>query len=278
MNNKKTLFITSYPKSGNTFMRAIISSLIYSEDGIFETALFKKISLLDTNPFYDFVKKINAEDFLKLNQVDTVCKYWQLAQQKHSEITDNFIFKSHAANLMLGKYKYTSEENCMGVIYLVRDPRAVVPSYAYHYNITNDDAFQKITNMKEIIFNPQNNICVPLSNWEIHIKSWEKNNIPIIFVRFEDLVSDTVNTIYKCVEFLKSLNINFNYDKKKIDNIYQSTKFKRLKKLEEDNNYSIGKDKNFYRKGSIENNDVSQEIKNKLIDLFEEKMKKFNYI
>ena len=81
-----------------------------------------------------------------------------------------------------------------------------------------------------------------------------------------------------CVEFLKSLNIHFDYDSKKISNIFQSTKFKKLKKLEEDNNFRIGKDKNFFRKGTLENNDVSKEIKNKLISLFEEKMKKFNYI
>ena len=278
MNNKKTLFITSYPKSGNTFMRAIISSLIYSQDGIFEPELFKKISLLDTNPFYDFVKNINAEDFLKLDKIDTACKYWRLAQLKHSDVTDNYIFKSHAANLMVGDYKYTSEENCMGVIYLVRDPRGVVPSYAYHLNISNDEAFEKITNINQITFNPRNNICVPLSSWEVHIKSWEKTNIPIIFVRFEDLVSDTVNTIYMCIEFLKSLNIQFDYDSKKISNIFQSTKFKKLKKLEEENNFRIGKDKNFFRKGTLENNDVSKEIKKKLISLFEEKMNKFNYI
>ncbi len=278
MNERKLLFIASYPKSGNTFMRAIISSLIYSQDGIFESKLYKKITLLDTNPFYDFVKKINSEDFLKLDKVDTACKYWRLAQQKHSYITDNYIFKSHAANLMFGNYKYTSQENCMGVIYLVRDPRGIVPSYAYHLNISNEEAFEKVTNIKQIIFNPRNNICVPLSNWETHIKSWQKTNIPIIFVRFEDLVSDTVNTIYKCVEFLKSLNIQFTYNSKKLDNIYESTKFETIKKLEEDNNFRIGKDKNFFRKGDLNNSDVSKEIKKKLINMFEEQMQEFRYI
>lgn len=278
MHNKKLLFIASYPKSGNTFMRAIISSLIYSKDGIFESKLYKKISLLDTNPFYDFVKKMNAEDFLKLDKIDTTCKYWCLAQQKYLDITQNYIFKTHAANLMAKNHKYTSEKNCMGVIYLIRDPRGIVPSFAYHLNISNDEAFGKITNIKQISFNPLHNICVPLSSWEMHVKSWEKTNFPILFVKFEDLVSDTVNTIYKCVEFLKSLNIQFTYDSKKIENIYQSTKFKKLKKLEEDKNFRIGKKKNFFRKGTLENNDLSKEIKNKLINLFEEKMRKFNYI
>ena len=169
MHNKKLLFIASYPKSGNTFMRAIISSLIYSKDGIFESKLYKKISLLDTNPFYDFVKKMNAEDFLKLDKIDTTCKYWCLAQQKYLDITQNYIFKTHAANLMAKNHKYTSEKNCMGVIYLIRDPRGIVPSFAYHLNISNDEAFGKITNIKQISFNPLHNICVPLSSWPLPV-------------------------------------------------------------------------------------------------------------
>ena len=276
--NKKILFIASYPKSGNTFMRAVISSLVYSSDGIFDFELFKRITLLDTNPFYDFVKKINKVDFLKLNKMEIASKYWRLAQEKHNELTENFIFKTHAANLAFENQGYTSIENCMGVIYLVRDPRGVVPSYSYHLNISHKETFKKITNLNQIIFNPKNNICVPLSNWEAHIISWEKTNIPKIFIRFEDLVSDTLGTIHKCIDFLSLINIDFSYNSKKIENIYQSTKFEALKSKEKKSGFKIGKDKNFFRKGDLKNNEVSEEIEKKLIGFFGKKMREFGYL
>ena len=275
--NKKVFFIASYPKSGNTFMRAIISSLIYSKDGIFDFDLFKRITLLDTNPFYNFVKKINEDDFTKLNNIDTACKYWGLAQKKHNELTDNFIFKTHAANLAFENLSYTSQENCMGVIYLVRDPRLIVPSYSYHLNISHQKIFEKITGLNQITFNPKQNICVPLSNWEVHIKSWQKSNIPIIFIRFEDLVTDTVNIIHKCIDFLNSINIRFSYNSNKIKNIYESTQFKKLKNQEEKGGFIIGKDKNFFRKGSVSANNLSEEISYKLKNVFGDKMKEFDY-
>ena len=274
--NKKVLFIASYPKSGNTFMRAIISSLIYSKDGIFDFELFKRITLLDTNPFYDFVKKINKEDYLKLNNIDTACNYWQLAQKKHHELTKNFIFKTHAANLAFENHIYTSEESCMGVIYLVRDPRNIVPSYSYHLNISNNEVFEKIIKLNQIIFNPKENICAPLSNWAIHIKSWKTSKIPIIFVRYEDLVLDTINIIYQCIEFLNSINIQFNYNSKKIENIYESTKFEKLKNTEE-KEFTIGKDKNFFRKGNALNNELNEAMSTKLKNVFSDQMKEFNY-
>ncbi len=37
------IWIASYPKSGNTWVRSIISSLIYSNDGNFDFDLLKKI-------------------------------------------------------------------------------------------------------------------------------------------------------------------------------------------------------------------------------------------
>ena len=37
------VWIASYPKSGNTWVRAILSSLIYTEDGNFSIQHLKKI-------------------------------------------------------------------------------------------------------------------------------------------------------------------------------------------------------------------------------------------
>tara|TARA_B100001175_G_C19479572_1_gene626313 strand:- start:533 stop:1369 length:837 start_codon:yes stop_codon:yes gene_type:complete len=278
MDKKKLLFIASYPKSGNTFMRAIISSLIYSEYGNFNFELFKKITLIDTNPFYDFVKTKNNNDFFKLNDLRISCKYWLEAQDNYSKLTKNFIFKTHAANLMLQNHKYTTEENCMGVIYLVRNPIGIIPSYAYHLNTSNDEILKMVKNSKTISLNPKENICVPLSSWDTHVISWSKINVPIIFVRFEDMITDTKGTIFKCIEFLKSININFTHNSTKIENIYKSTKFEIMEKSEELSNFKIGKDKNFFRKGSLDNSDVNSNIKEELKNAFGKTMEKFNYL
>ena len=58
-------------------------------------------------------------------------------------------------------------------------------------------------------------------------------------------------------------------------NYNNSAKFKKLKNLEESSGFIIGKDKNFFRKGDLKNDDISKKIQNELIDLFEEKMREF---
>ena len=47
----------SYPKSGNTWIRAIIVSLLYSEDGIFNFNMLKKMIYIFTKHNYVNDKK-----------------------------------------------------------------------------------------------------------------------------------------------------------------------------------------------------------------------------
>jgi len=69
------IWLASFPKSGNTWLRSIISSLVYSEDGIFNFKLNKKIS--------QFPTKKHFEDFTKeYHNIHENKKLWILAQDK----------------------------------------------------------------------------------------------------------------------------------------------------------------------------------------------------
>ena len=68
-------WIASYPKSGNTWLRTLISTYYYSEDGNFEDILLKKIKQF---PVKEFFKDFNHDKKI----VGDTCKYWLLAQEK----------------------------------------------------------------------------------------------------------------------------------------------------------------------------------------------------
>ena len=57
--SKKILWIASYPKSGNTFMRSLLSSLIYTDSGEFNFNLLKKVKQFDIHLYFKFIKMIN---------------------------------------------------------------------------------------------------------------------------------------------------------------------------------------------------------------------------
>jgi len=278
---KKILWIASYPKSGNTYMRSLLSSLIYTKDGEFNFKLLKKIKQFDISENYQFVHKIDRHDYSNLDDIKVVSKYWEMAQKRINEAGESFIFKTHAANLMWKNYKYTDELRTLGVIYLIRDPRDVVVSYAHHFDKDIDTVINKMIRVDAITTNPRKTIGIPLSSWNFHIQSWEKLNVPKLFIRYEDLIREPNKVFSKVIEFLKNnLKINFEINKQKFDSIINNTKFKALKKMERERGFPEQvSTKAFFRKGAYEaGKDLDEARSNKIISNFYNVMKKFNYI
>ena len=116
--NKKIFWIASYPKSGNTWMRAILLSLFFTKDGIFNFKLFNQIRYFDTPGNYEFIKSLNLNDFKNLNDLSTIAKYW-IEAQKRTIITDgNFSFyKTHSANMSLYNNEFTNTNNSLGFLH-----------------------------------------------------------------------------------------------------------------------------------------------------------------
>ena len=59
------VWLSSYPKSGNTYLRALLSSYIFSEDGIFNFGLLKKF-IQFPNKFIFEKLGLNISDDLEL--------------------------------------------------------------------------------------------------------------------------------------------------------------------------------------------------------------------
>ena len=81
MNKKNIFWVASYPKSGNTWMRSILSSVMYSKDGIFNFELLKNIDQYENAKNFKFIKNLNIDEYKKLNKMEVVSKYWEESQK-----------------------------------------------------------------------------------------------------------------------------------------------------------------------------------------------------
>ena len=82
------IWLASYPKSGNTWVRSIVSSLIYSSDGIFNFKLLRKID--------QFPEKKYMKDFVKdFSNFELIKKNWIAAQDKLNLDNSIKFFKTH---------------------------------------------------------------------------------------------------------------------------------------------------------------------------------------
>jgi len=278
------IWIASYPKSGNTWLRSIISALVYSKDGIFT---FDKLSKIDQFPEKKFFKDLvkNFRDF------DEIKKNWIAAQDKINLDEKIKFFKTHQGNFKIGNDHFTNNQNTQAVIYIVRDPRNLVTSISNHYSLSLNEACKFLTS-PELMGNgksweeKKDGIFNFLGKWNEHYKSWTNNTKNLLLLRYEDLINEPKKELEKIIFFLNKY-INFDTNDIKIDNILESTNFKNLKKMEQEGSFTenvikkeTGSNVNFFNLGpkNIWQNSLDKKIIKKIEDNFKDEMKEIGYL
>ena len=169
------IWLASYPKSGNTWLRAIISSLVYTGDGVFNFKLLKRIEQYPSRKFFEKFK-------INFNNINDVSKYWSETQNKISLNNEVKFFKTHNLNCKINNNSFTDKFNTLATIYIVRDPRNLVLSISNHYSKTLEDS-EKFLNEPKIISGSQgkegaeNHIATLIGTWKEHYNFWTKKTL-----------------------------------------------------------------------------------------------------
>ena len=286
-NLKKIIWIASYPKSGNTWLRAIISSMLYASEGKFNFELLKLIPVFENLYRYDFVKKLNSSDHKKIkDDIKFLSKYWIESQKLlvfNTDINPIYnIFKTHSANLTANNNNFTNSKLTLGTIYIVRDPREVAVSYSRFKGQAIDETIDFLSSKGAVLLPEKDLTLTLMSSWDVHFQSWKMLNVPKLLIKYEDLLNDTVNVIHSISSFLNGLldlKKDFNY--KIIDNIYQSTDIEKFKKYEKNSGFNeASKYSSFFRsaKTSTWEKELSLIQITKIEQLFGKTMAELNYL
>ena len=276
------IWLASYPKSGNTFLRSLLASYFYSENGDFEFEQLKKIEQFPVNENFEKIG-INISDKFE------VAKNYIKAQEEINKTKKISFWKTHSSFCKLyNKYNFSDLKNSLGVIYIVRDPRNVLSSFARHNSKSINETVELLTN-DLATGNEKNEVEVYLGSWNFNYNSWKvfKNSNRYLLIRYEDLVNDTENVYIKILRFINDLSklkspININ----KIRKVVKSTTFSRMKKLEEEQGFEeskvndLGKTVKFFNLGPKNNwkNLLSSQIIKKIEKKFNKEMLELGYL
>ena len=279
------IWIASYPKSGNTWVRSIVSSLIYSESGIFD---FKQLTKISQFPNKEYFKEF-TNDFGDINQIK---KYWITAQDRIN--LDNRIkfFKTHHINCKIGDNSFTNKDNTKATIYIVRDPRNLINSISNHYGKTIEESYKFLTTSRFIGGGQnlggikENDLLTLLGTWSDHYKFWTRNNENLLIIKYENLINNTKKELERLIIFLgKYLKIEMNSQKEK--NILETTSFQYLKKMEKKGlfkenalNKSQNKKVDFFNLGPENKwkNLLKEDLKNRIEKIFKSEMRELGYL
>ena len=276
------IWIASYPKSGNTYIRSFLSAYYFSHDGTFNFDLLKNIKQFPNTEFFD----------TNINDLDEASNNWVYAQKKIKDQNKVKFLKTHSC---LGAYKgkpFTTIDYSLGGIYIVRDPRNVISSVMNHFSLSVDEAYEFMTDIhrgtKAKIEDDYSTYSY-LSTWANHYKSWvNSKNFRKIVIKYEDLEIDKYETFRDIIVFTNTLlNNSDGVDKIKLERAIETTNFNVLKNKEKNEGFKEalysedkGEKKVFFNMGF--NNRwkkiLREDIRKKLEDVFKNEMKDIGYI
>ena len=234
------IWIASYPKSGNTWIRSLLSSYLFSKDGKFSFKLLKNIEQFSTRYFLS--DKLRGSNYQAI-----ISENWIPSQKIINRDKKIHILKTHNALCSINGNNFTDSFNTTAVIYIVRDPRNLITALSHHYELSLDEAFSFLTNKKKIIFpinveekkkdiNDREDFNF-LSDWSTHYQSWKNINFcPVKIIKYEDCLNDVQKVFVSTLDFLSKF-LKFKFDDKKINNALTSTSFKNLSRMEKNEGF-----------------------------------------
>ena len=271
------IWLASYPKSGNTWVRLFLNSLIFAPN---ETININDIKL-GQFPARKYFKDIT-------NNIDDVKEFIQNCNYAQSKINlDNKIkfFKTHNAFWKIGQDCFTNDENTKGIIHIVRDPRNVITSIKNHYGYENyKEALDFMKHENNIIgvknSTKEEDLPTPISSWKLHYNSW-KNPINLkskyILIKYENLINNPYSEFSKIIKFIEKIS-EIKFKEKNILKSIENTKFENLQKQEEKEGFKESPNNNkFFYLGPKNNwqslldknikDDIETSFKNEMQDL-----------
>jgi len=281
------VWVASYPKSGNTFLRILLSNYLYGN--LNEENVFKDLEKIGQFPaLYRYNILINekiVQNQGEFKNINLQYKY-SLYLQKKLFSKELFFLKTHSCNYNINENLFTNQEITSCAIYLVRDPRNILLSYSDFLNIPLEDTLNHMQQEK-ILYQKYENVSYPithLGSLKTNIASWLKSQIlfPVKIIKYEDLIFNTYDIFYDILIFLnKYTKIDINHSK--INSIIKKTEFNTLKKLEERGFFleiSNASNKNhFFNQGKERDwkRNLNVNYFNKVQNIFEKEIKMFNY-
>ena len=272
------VWIASYPKSGNTWIRAFIENYLQNSSRPVELNQLHQRSISESESSL-YQAQLSMEQKLADLDTESVCK---LRTYVHSDIARNAqgttFVKTHNFQ---GQYKGIPLHNASvssGAIYVLRNPLDVVVSMSNYFGLTIDQAIDFMAD--DMTGTPMEDSHVPqiISSWSKHVESWtEHKEKSVLVLRYEDLVSNSLKSFRKIESFL-----NLKKDPKRLKQAILNSSFNKLRDLESQKGF-VEKHENaarFFNKGRPNQwkEVLTDEQVDKVVEQHFGQMKNFKYL
>ena len=272
------VWLASYPKSGNTWLRAFLYNLIENPPQPGKIAHLPGYFEEESKPrWYEPYAPPGGVGALTFEQA------MALRPRVHQDIANSKVrgtvfVKTHN---MFGQFDGMPIHNfsvMAGAIYLVRNPLDVVLSVADHFGLTTDEAIAFMEREETGTPTNEENVAGFLGSWSTHVTSWTANPHPSILVlRYEDLQDKPAKGFGAVAKML-----GLDGDHQRVRKAVQFASFSELRKQELASGFAekSPNSRQFFRKGKKNQwmELLSGEQVERVVERHFEQMSRFGYV
>lgn len=195
------IWLASYPKSGNTWLRAVLANYEANQAVPVQINELPRFSFTDSRARPYVALSGRPESALTPNEIHA------LRARVHADFARTaarpVLVKTHNIIASLDDVPLITPDLTRGAIYVIRNPLDVAVSFADHFGLSLDAAIVSIGNERNAAPPTPGKIFDFLSSWSTHVRSWvDMTAFPKCVLRYEDMAADAVRTFGQAIEFL----------------------------------------------------------------------------
>jgi hypothetical protein len=247
---KSIVWLASYPKSGNTWLRIFLENLFFGTDApcdinnLRSSFMSCSLDLFDRECGWDVSLLSHDEiDRLRPEIYTYIDSQWESVKY----------FKTHCAYSFTGSGEaFFPDKVTKAAIYLIRNPLDVCISYAHHRGYSDYDRI--IAEMADVAGCLCSDTGQPfwqarqkILSWSLNVESWlSVEGFPVLFLRYEDMKNNPYEAFSRVVAHL-----GVNKSEFEIRQAIKNSSFEELQKQESLNSFKekpSGSNK-FFRSG-----------------------------
>ena len=239
------LWLASYPKSGNTWVRIFLANLILNEP---DPVPFDRIGTVCPGEAQEvWFRPFTDRPVSELSRFE-IAKLRGQAQSRAAGLTKNIVpLKTHN---YLGKdcgQPLIAMEVTRGAIYILRDPRDVALSSSEFFGVPLGQTIETMSDNDALGLPARGMVYEVMSSWSIHVKSWTHRRAGnFLVVRYEDLLADPYGEFGKIAR-----KLGITTEEARIRRAVEHASFKTLQQLERETGFIERSDasERFFRSG-----------------------------
>lgn len=279
MSHQRIVWLASYPKSGNTWVRCFLDAYFLGEVDLNELVCSVTDDRADRHQIGDGSNIVDLPiDIQHLARPMNLLRLVRMFDQNKFSKVPLFV-KTHNPNMVVNGIELLPQQLTQATIHIVRDPRDVLPSFAKHMGTDLDQAIEWMTDRWRTLKGTKSKTMDIISSWNEAINSFlndDCHNVRTFL--FEDMKSNPVETFS---EMLVHAGITPDYDR--VRQALDVVKLSKLRKQEQENGFKESsphaKDQ-FFGKGQVGGwktalNDMQ---KHKIEKAFGRTMKRLGYV